>query len=85
MKLKDFLDMCNTNAHIVINDNEMKRVIGGLPICTFIFHFPNMLEKDVVSFGFHDNELIIRLNDLFPYGNWEFDKIAKLDCAFNVE
>lgn len=60
MRLKKFLEMYdNWNGDVVINDDELKPIIKGLP--SYILFWGNVDEKEVVAFGFYDGELAVRV------------------------
>lgn len=66
MKLKDFLDLYdNWNGTLVINtvkEDGWKRIYKG-NISKFVDNFANtvLMDYPVVSFGFYDNELCVRV------------------------
>lgn len=49
----------NWNGDVVINDDELKSIIKGLP--SYILFWGNVDEKEVVAFGFYDGELAVRV------------------------
>ena len=60
MRLKKFLEMYDDwNHEVVINDDELNPIIKGLP--SYILFWGNVGEKDVVAFGFYDDELCVRV------------------------
>ena len=66
MNLKKFMDLYDDwNGNTVINDNELKILYKGsiskLILCGGKAKEENWLNKEVVSFGFYDNELCVRI------------------------
>lgn len=71
MKLKDFLDMYdNWNSKTKINDDTLETIIVGSTLdiinghCAFCksgYSYRKLWNKEVVAFGFYENELCIRV------------------------
>lgn len=73
MKFKDFMDMYdNWNGVTTVNDNNLNVIVrdGTLNImeCITNFHpftkvknYKQLFEMEVVSFGFYDDELCVRV------------------------
>lgn len=60
MKLREFLDMYdNWNGIICVNDDNLNCIIKGNPYV--VLSHKNLYEMEVVSFGFYDNELCVRV------------------------
>lgn len=60
MKLREFLDLYdNWNGVICVNDDDLNPIIKGDPYV--VLSHGNLLEKEVVAFGFYDNELCVRV------------------------
>lgn len=62
MKLWKFLDLYdNWNGTVVINNNNLVEIARGTG--REIYHNPKVSDLPVLSFGFYDNELCIRVGD----------------------
>lgn len=60
MKFREFLSMYdNWNGIICVNDDGLNRIIKGDPFV--VLSHGNLSEMYVVSFGFYDNELCVRV------------------------
>ena len=60
MKCREFLNMYdNWNGIVCINDDNLKLIIKGEP--DVVLSYENTLKMEVVSFGFYDNELCVRV------------------------
>ena len=60
MKFKEFIDMYdNWNGITVVNDNDLNLIAKCKT--SFIVENVYIQDMDVVSFGFHDNELCVRV------------------------
>lgn len=60
MKFKDFIDMYdNWNGITVVNDDDLNLIVK----CKTVFIAENkyLQDMEVVSFGFYDNELCVRV------------------------
>lgn len=61
MKLKEFLDMYdNWNGVMCVNDNNLDLIVKG-SVYQIITAHKNLHRKQVVAFGFYDNELCVRI------------------------
>ena len=61
MKFKKFLELYdNWNGTTVVNDNNLKCVVRDNTLNIFETR-KDLHEKEVVSFGFYDNELVVRV------------------------
>lgn len=60
MKLRDFVNLYdNWNGILVVNDDNLKPIVKdkhGVEVA-----LSNVYEKEVVAFGFYDNELCVRV------------------------
>ena len=60
MKFKEFIDMYdNWNGITVVNDNDLNLIAKCKT--SFIVENVYIQDMDVVSFGFHDDELCVRV------------------------
>ena len=60
MECREFLEMYdNWNGIVCINDDNLDLIIKGQPAA--VLSYKNVFEKEVVAFGFYDNELCIRV------------------------
>lgn len=60
MRLEEFLEMYdNWNHAVVINDDELNPIVKGPP--SYILSCGNVGGKKVVTFGFYDGELGVRV------------------------
>ena len=60
MKLRKFLDMYdNWNGIICVNDDNLNCIVKGNP--DVVLSHGNLFAMKVVSFGFYDNELCVRV------------------------
>lgn len=60
IRLEEFLEMYdNWYSDAVINDDELQPIIKGPP--SYILSCGNIGGKEVVSFGFYDGQLYIRV------------------------
>lgn len=60
MRLEEFLEMYdNWNHDVVINDDELNSIVKGPP--SYILSYGNVGGKEVVTFGFYDGELGVRV------------------------
>lgn len=60
MKLREFLNLYdNWNGIICVNDDDLNCIIKGDPYV--VLSNGNLFEMEVVSFGFYDNELCVRV------------------------
>lgn len=60
MKFKEFIDMYdNWNGITVVNDNDLNLIAKCKT--SFIVENAYIQDMDVVSFGFHDDELCVRV------------------------
>ncbi len=60
MKCREFLDMYdNWNGIVCINDDNLDLIVKGEP--DVVLSYRNTFEMEVVSFGFYDNELCVRV------------------------
>lgn len=61
MKFKDFLEMYdNWNGIVVVNDNNLRCIAQDKGLLMYEKH-PELYKREVVSFGFYDNELCVRV------------------------
>lgn len=61
IKLKEFLEMYDDwNGVTIINDNNLNRICKGKTVNIYESR-KDLYEKDIVSFGFYDKELCIRV------------------------
>ena len=60
MKLRDFVNLYdNWNGILVVNDDNLNPIVKNeVEVALF---YGNVREKEVVAFGFYDNELCIRV------------------------
>lgn len=62
MKLREFLNMYdNWNGTVCVNDDNLDLIIKGEP--TVVLSYKDVFEKEVVAFGFYDNELCVRISE----------------------
>ena len=60
MKLREFLNMYdNWNGIVCVNDNNIDLIVKGKP--DIVLSYKDTYTKEVVSFGFYDNELCVRV------------------------
>ena len=60
MKLRDFVNLYdNWNGILVVNDDNLKPIVKGK--IDVVLSYENVYEMEVVSFGFYDNELCVRV------------------------
>lgn len=60
MRLRDFVDLYdNWNGILVVNDDNLKPIVKD-KVEAALSH-GNVYEKEVVAFGFYDNELCVRV------------------------
>ena len=60
MKCREFLDMYdNWNGIVCINDDNLNIIVKDKP--DIVLSYKDTYEKEVVAFGFYDNELCIRV------------------------
>lgn len=58
MKLRDFVDLYdNWNGILVVNDDNLKPIVKDKVEAALL----HVYEKEVVAFGFYDNELCVRV------------------------
>ena len=63
MTVKELIDLFdNWNIPIVINDNNLNRIVKDQHIFNFLEERKPLLKEKVVSFGFYDGELCIRID-----------------------
>lgn len=61
MKFKKFLELYdNWNGITTVNDNNLKRIVRDNTLTIFETR-KDLYEKEVVAFGFYDNELFARV------------------------
>ena len=61
MKFKDFIYMYdNWNGVLCVNDNNLDLIVKGNTYKIITTH-ENLHKKQVVAFGFYDNELCVRV------------------------
>lgn len=61
MKLINFLNMYdNWNGTITVNDEQLKPIISG-SVFDIVNQRKDLHNKEVVSFGFYDGELTVRV------------------------
>ena len=61
MKFKDFMDLYdNWNGITVINDDSLNQIVKGKTDAV-VKENPQLWDVEIVSFGFYDNELCVRL------------------------
>ena len=62
MKFKDFIDMYdNWNGITVVNDDDLNMIVSG-PTHSIAKEKNFLWDMKVVSFGFYDNELCVRVS-----------------------
>ena len=60
MKLRDFVNLYdNWNGILVVNDDNLDQIVKGK--VEVALSQENVHEKEVVAFGFYDNELCVRV------------------------
>lgn len=60
MKLRDFVNLYdNWNGILVVNDDNLAPIVKGE--VEVALSYGNVNEKEVVAFGFYDNELCVRV------------------------
>lgn len=63
MKLREFLNMYdNWNIIVCVNDDNLDLIVHGKP--EIVLSYKDTYQKEVVSFGFYDNELCVRVKDV---------------------
>lgn len=83
MTLKEFLDMYdNWNGNIVVNDNNLNPVVRSKIFILTYRSLPNLMNKEVIAFGFYDDELAVRLREVYPEGAWDFEQMARLNAVY---
>lgn len=61
MTLKNFLELYdNWNGITRVDDNKLNKIVEGKTVCIYEEN-ENLHRKKVVSFGFYDGELTIRV------------------------
>ena len=62
MNLKEFMDLYDDwNGNTVINDNELKTIYKGNTEKLVQHGGKDWLNKEVVSFGYYENQLCVRV------------------------
>lgn len=60
MKLRDFVNLYdNWNGILVVNDDNLNPIVKNN--VEVALSYGNVCEKEVVAFGFYDNELCVRV------------------------
>ena len=60
MKLRDFVDLYdNWNGILVVNDDNLKPIVRDK--VEVALSYKNVYEKEVIAFGFYDDELCVRV------------------------
>ena len=60
MKLRDFVDLYdNWNGILVVNDDDLNPIVKNKVEAAL--SYGNIYKKEVVAFGFYDNELCVRV------------------------
>ena len=60
MKLRDFVNLYdNWNGILVVNNDNLDPIVKGK--VKVALSYENVHEKEVVAFGFYDNELCVRV------------------------
>lgn len=60
MKCREFLNMYdNWNGIVCINDDNLNLIVKGEP--DIVLSYKDTHEREVVAFGFYDNELCVRV------------------------
>lgn len=60
MKLRDFVNLYdNWNGILVVNDDNLNPIVKGK--VEVALSCGNVCEKEVVAFGFYDNEFCVRV------------------------
>ena len=59
MKLRDFLNLYDGNIKVIVNNNNLKRIFAGNIFGARISDYKHC---EVISFGFYDNELCVRVD-----------------------
>lgn len=60
MKLRDFVDLYdNWNGILVVNDEDLNPIVKNEVEAALSYE--NVHEKEVVAFGFYDDELCVRV------------------------
>lgn len=60
MKLRDFVNLYdNWNGILVVNNDNLDPIVKGK--VEVALSYENVHEKEVVAFGFYDNELCVRV------------------------
>ena len=70
MKFKDFIEAYDDwEDAININNNDLERIISCCNVAELTFHdgilfneYKNLIDKEVISFGFWEGELYVRLD-----------------------
>ena len=61
MKFEDFLEMFDDwNRTVVVNDNNLDRILSDKGYLVWENH-KELFDREVVSFGFYNNKLCIRI------------------------
>ena len=61
MKFKDFIDMYDDwNGEMVVNDDNLSPIVAGNTY-HIVKNREDLYDKDVVAFGFYDNQLCVRV------------------------
>lgn len=65
INLKDLMDTCdNWNLNIVVNDDDLNRVIEDVSMWDFYKKYENVLDKvNVIAFGVYDNDFCVRTKE----------------------
>lgn len=60
MKLRDFVELYdNWDGILVVNDDNLEPIVKGE--VEVALSYGNVCEKEVIAFGFYDNELCVRV------------------------
>ena len=60
MKLREFLNMYdNWNVMVCVNNDNLDLIVHGKP--EVVLSYKDTFEKEVVTFGFYDDELCVRV------------------------
>lgn len=60
MKLRDFVNLYdNWNGILIVNDDNLKPIVKDK--VEVALSYRSVYEKEVVAFGFYDNELCVRV------------------------
>lgn len=52
----------NWNVMVCVNDDNLDLIVHGKP--EIVLSYKDTYQKEVVSFGFYDNELCVRVKDV---------------------